>query len=112
MISGGNYTVQINIPNALAAAVLSLMEVSVTDKIQDGDIGLAKQMHAVMFSLQHTIERSTGRTWEGIEAEGKAAVAYLTESEHEKLAEILGDLDEQRILREVEELLGDIFGGR
>lgn len=112
MISGANYTVKIEVPNTLAAAMLSMMEVSVTDKIQDGNLGMAEQMHAVMYSVQHAIEKSTGRTWEGIEAEGKAALAYLTESEPEKLADILGELDEQRILREVEELFGDIFGGR
>lgn len=112
MISGGNYTVKIEIPNTLAAAMLSMLEVSVTNKIQSGDIALAEQMHSVMFNVQHAIEQSTGRAWEGVEAEGKAAIAYLTDSEPEKLADILGGLDEQRILREVEELLGDIFGGR
>lgn len=112
MISGGNYTVKIEIPNAMAAAVLSLMEISVTDKIKAGDLGLAEQMHGVMFGLQHTIEQSTGRTWEGIEAEGKAALDYLSESEPEKLADLLEEMEERRILREVEELFGDIFGGR
>lgn len=112
MISGGNYTVKIELPNTLAAAMLSLMEVSVTEKIQSGDIDMAEQMHSVMFAVQHTIEQSTGRSWEGIEAEGKAAIAYLTETEPEKLAEILGGLDERRILREVEKLFGEIFDGR